>query len=103
MDWSGYEEGIGKFCEDQILPVIYKGEIEDNSMMNWLSTLSLHTYGPREHAPLPAKVAVDAINQNSSSNEMTDQEPTESSVAVKATDPETDLTVIVKKELDVPQ
>ena len=33
------------------MPVIYNGEIEENSMLKWLSTLALHTYTVREDGP----------------------------------------------------
>jgi len=46
--WDEYEKEIEKFSLDHILPVIYKGEIEENSMMNWLATLALHTFSVRD-------------------------------------------------------
>jgi hypothetical protein len=45
------DKEVDKFCNDFILPVIYAGEIQDNSMLNWLSTLSIHTYSVREDGP----------------------------------------------------
>jgi len=48
LSWDEYEKEIQQFSLDYILPVIYKGEIEEHSMMKWLATLALHTYSIRD-------------------------------------------------------
>lgn len=49
--WDAHKDEIEKFVAEHIMPVIYKGETEENSMMNWLTTLQRHTYSVREDVP----------------------------------------------------
>lgn len=46
--WKEAEEEIVKFKEDYILKYIFETEFEEKSMLKWLATLCLHTYGIRE-------------------------------------------------------
>jgi len=51
LSWEAYEKEIEQFSLDQIMPVIYNGEIEEDSMLNWLANLPLHSYALREDEP----------------------------------------------------
>lgn len=47
LTFEDEKEEIEKFFEAKILPTIISTEISDNSMLNWLETLSLHSYDIR--------------------------------------------------------
>ncbi|KAM3962165.1 LOW QUALITY PROTEIN: pseudouridine synthase 1 [Aphomia sociella] len=51
LTWEAEEEAIQKFKHDYIYPNIVKGEIEDNSMGNWLEKLKQHSYEPSDDVP----------------------------------------------------
>ncbi|XP_031770468.2 pseudouridylate synthase 1 homolog isoform X2 [Galleria mellonella] len=51
LTWEAEEEAVQKFKHDFIYPNIVKGEIEDNSMGNWLEKLNLHSYDPSDDVP----------------------------------------------------
>jgi len=57
--WDAYDSQVDQFCKDHIFPVIHNGEMEENSMMNWLSTLSNHTYSVR--GPRPSQSSEDVV------------------------------------------
>lgn len=46
LEWSSWNLSIDKFCDEFISPIIYKAEADkkDGSMINWLSTLCLHSF-----------------------------------------------------------
>lgn len=44
LTWNEYENDINDFREKYIFPTIVKGEIENNSMLNWVETLFWHCY-----------------------------------------------------------
>lgn len=45
IEWEAENEAISAFKDKYIYPVVVETERKDKSMFNWLSTLSLHTYG----------------------------------------------------------
>jgi tRNA pseudouridine38-40 synthase len=45
IEWEAQNDAIEKFKEEYIYPVIVETELKEKSMLNWLQTLSLHTYG----------------------------------------------------------
>ncbi|XP_077232193.1 uncharacterized protein LOC143867347 [Tasmannia lanceolata] len=45
IDWETENDQIEKFKQEYIYPVIVETEMNDKSMLNWLHTLSLHSYG----------------------------------------------------------
>lgn len=48
LTWEEYEPDIEKFVQEHIYCKIYETEFKNMSMVNWLKTLSLHTYDVRE-------------------------------------------------------
>lgn len=61
LEWIAEEEKIQKFFDENIFPTIVNTEKSDQSMVNWLETLPLHTFDVR----------VDTVNE-SSNNKNTD-------------------------------
>ncbi|XP_059051923.1 pseudouridylate synthase 1 homolog isoform X2 [Achroia grisella] len=51
LTWEAEDEAVQKFKLDHIYPNIVKGEIEDNSIGNWLEKLNLHSYEPSDDVP----------------------------------------------------
>lgn len=49
--WDAVESDIENFSSKHILPTLYDGEVEGQSMMKWLATLPLHTYTIRDDGP----------------------------------------------------
>lgn len=45
IEWNQENDAIEKFKNEKIYPVVVETEINDKSMMKWLNTLSLHSYG----------------------------------------------------------
>ncbi|XP_049885657.1 pseudouridylate synthase 1 homolog isoform X2 [Pectinophora gossypiella] len=57
LRWEDEEEEVQKFIHEYIYPVIVKGEVEDNSMGEWLDMkLSNHSYEPSEEDPLANEI-----------------------------------------------
>ncbi|KAL0868244.1 hypothetical protein ABMA27_007776 [Loxostege sticticalis] len=52
LTWEAEEEAVNKFKHEHIYPNIVKGEIEGNSMGQWLEKLSKHSFEPSEDAPV---------------------------------------------------
>ncbi|XP_014666393.1 PREDICTED: tRNA pseudouridine synthase A, mitochondrial-like [Priapulus caudatus] len=48
IEWEEYKEEIEKFKHEYIYSTIIRTEKDENSMMQWLNTLSLHVYDTRE-------------------------------------------------------
>lgn len=48
LTWEAEEEAVQKFKHEFIYPNIIKGEIEGDSMSNWLEKLSIHSYEPSD-------------------------------------------------------
>lgn len=42
--WDNEEEQIKKFFDEWIFPTIVKTEMTEKSMVNWLETLTLHSF-----------------------------------------------------------
>ncbi|KAG8455978.1 hypothetical protein GDO86_001968 [Hymenochirus boettgeri] len=59
LDWTEEEEKIEAFTKEYINPTIIQTELEEKSMFNWLSTLSIHDYDAT------------ALNQNLDNDEVT--------------------------------
>uniref|UniRef100_A0A0K8TSA7 Pseudouridylate synthase 1 homolog n=1 Tax=Tabanus bromius TaxID=304241 RepID=A0A0K8TSA7_TABBR len=53
LTWEKVEPDIKNFADKYIYSTIYKTELEENSMINWLKTLHLHTYDIREEDESP--------------------------------------------------
>lgn len=45
LDWQDQNESVQNFKDKYIYPIVVDTEMNDKSMLNWLKTLSLHTYG----------------------------------------------------------
>lgn len=45
IEWQDENEAIQNFKEKYIYPVVVETELKEKSMLNWLKTLSLHSYG----------------------------------------------------------
>ncbi|UXI20133.1 BCL-6 corepressor [Sarcoptes scabiei] len=50
--WDEYNDEIATFKSNFIYTEIAATEIQESSMLNWIQTLSFHTYGQRDHQPL---------------------------------------------------
>lgn len=48
IEWEAQNDAIDKFKEEYIYPVVVETELKERSMLNWLHTLSLHTYGDQK-------------------------------------------------------
>lgn len=44
LEWNKEEEAIAAFKEEHIYPTIVETEREEKSMVNWMSTLSIHDF-----------------------------------------------------------
>ncbi|XP_059485326.1 pseudouridylate synthase 1 homolog [Neocloeon triangulifer] len=44
LTWEAEEEAVAKFKKDFILPTIIDGEKNGKSMLNWITTLAMHTF-----------------------------------------------------------
>lgn len=58
IEWEAQNEAIDKFKNERIYPVVVETELKEKSMLTWLNTLSLHTYG-KGNACLPDKATGD--------------------------------------------
>jgi tRNA pseudouridine38-40 synthase len=58
IEWEAQNDAIDKFKNDKIYPVVVETELEEKSMLTWLNTLSLHSYG-KVSAHISGKVQVD--------------------------------------------
>jgi len=47
LDWINEEEEIKKFFDEHIFPTIVNTEMTEKSMVNWLETLTLHSFDVR--------------------------------------------------------
>lgn len=45
IEWNDQANELEQFKDEHIYPVIVKTELEEKSMLSWLHTLSLHSYG----------------------------------------------------------
>lgn len=67
LEWGQFNKNVEKFCTDFILPVIFDGEMQkdshNGSMMNWLTTLPLHTF---EFQQVSSVKPVSLVEQESS-------------------------------------
>ncbi|XP_063832496.1 pseudouridylate synthase 1 homolog isoform X1 [Ostrinia nubilalis] len=52
LTWEAEEETVNKFKHSHIYPSIVKGEVEGNSMAEWLEKLTQHSYEPSDDAPV---------------------------------------------------
>lgn len=55
IEWEAQNELIEKFKNEQIYPVVVETEKNEKSMLNWLHTLNLHTFGddvPADRNPI---------------------------------------------------
>lgn len=48
LEWSAYEDKIEAFRQKFIIPMVVKTEKTEKSMITWLETLHLHSFGVRE-------------------------------------------------------
>ncbi|TGZ60560.1 hypothetical protein CRM22_008496 [Opisthorchis felineus] len=56
--WSKYEKQMDEFKMNYIYKHIHEKEIEERSMIDWLSSLDVHTYGYRvPSSPIPLQAA----------------------------------------------
>jgi hypothetical protein len=53
--WDSYQDDIKAFFNEWIVPTLVRGEVEDKSMFNWLSTLIIHSFDVREEVDFSAK------------------------------------------------
>ncbi|XP_065574550.1 pseudouridylate synthase 1 homolog isoform X1 [Artemia franciscana] len=53
--WDNYQDEIKGFFNEWIVPTVVRGEVEDKSMFNWLSTLIIHSFDVREEVDSTAK------------------------------------------------
>lgn len=51
LTWDEHQEIIHTFREKYILPTIVETEKQEESMLNWMENLQLHTYNVREAGP----------------------------------------------------
>lgn len=45
IEWEAQNDAIDKFKDEYIYPAVVEGEMKEKSMLTWLQTLSLHSYG----------------------------------------------------------
>lgn len=53
IKWESLSDKIDDFKNELIYPVVVEAELNEKSMLQWLGTLSLHTYGPRIEGSIP--------------------------------------------------
>lgn len=59
IEWSEHAEKIETFKNRYIYPVVIETELKEKSMLNWLSTLSLHAYGDGPNQRCPPSITAD--------------------------------------------
>lgn len=57
IEWEAQNEAIDKFKNEFIYPAIVETELKEKSMLNWLQTLTIHSYGDiRARQPKDSKL-----------------------------------------------
>jgi len=51
IEWQAQNKLIELFKEEHIYPVVVQTEIKEKSLLNWMKTLALHTYGETDDDP----------------------------------------------------
>lgn len=78
LTWEDVEPKIMEFFEKSILPTIVAAELKEQSMINWLETLSLHTFDVRVEEEKEGETgADDDVKSVKSSPTLTEQKEEE--------------------------
>lgn len=76
IEWDDKNEAIEKFKNDYIYPVVVETEINEKSMFNWLSTLTLHSYSAEGKIPYPIpENSIKPGQVNERANELDPEKP----------------------------
>lgn len=59
IEWNKENDSIEKFKEQQIFPIVIETEMKERSMLKWLLTLHLHSYGHGQTPLYYTKVKLD--------------------------------------------
>lgn len=102
LEWSAVEQKIGEFFDTFIRPTIVETEVRDASMVNWMQTLSLHTYDVRVEGVRNA--LVEGEDEEAGGDDDGDDDDVDT-VANDAADKSSSKSSIVdetKKEVEIP-
>lgn len=96
IEWEKENDEIEKFKQEFIYPVVVDTEIEEKSMLDWLHTLSLHSYGgesrflnPILQASLQSEVA--GRGQNEKTKRLSDEDENEISSKKRKSEEDVDI------------
>lgn len=64
LDWIDEQLEIEKFSNDFIYSNIYEMELKENSMVNWLETLPLHSYDVRDNSSKEENIKSEPNNED---------------------------------------
>lgn len=75
IEWNDCNEAVDEFKNKYIYPVVVDTEKEEKSMMNWLYTLSLHTYGAPDDSIRPEVFKRQKLSHEEDPSAAEQQEP----------------------------
>jgi len=73
IEWEEQNDKIDKFKDEHIYPNVVNTEIEEKSMLKWLSTLSLHSYSDAKLHPFPKDISISAHSSEELLKQPSDQ------------------------------
>lgn len=54
IEWNDENDAIEQFKDEKIYPIVVETEMREKSMLQWLNTLSLHSYGGENRLSFPS-------------------------------------------------